>query len=419
VADFLPFNKLMADGITIRCYNGSFARVFKVEGVDLSFVTDEKSLSMMEARKSWIDSMSDLQVVCRVITLRERISMEADSGDFGNQLLEQISMTWRNNLDRVYSNGHYIVLSVADRPEALKDLNYASQALLATLNDYGVKPMFETEDSAAADSPLAIFSKICSPLSKPMPKVRGAEGYQLNELLTADHIHFTDEKGLIKFFSGDKEMFAIVMGIRSSGDYMDEGMIASLLSIDCELTMLHNVKPIFKPHARALLMQQQRMAAVTSFSPDVINQYSEALSAIEDSDADYQALNMPWTLLSKAKPWRKSNSAKAKCSVSAVFSALLRFGRAGWLRRLSLTSFRLMTLIRALIVICRGLLPWPFLLTNRLKACRRVTGVREPFPFSAPLPVRLTVSNSMFQPKIPLWPTVALSDRPDKVKPLC
>ena len=269
VADFLPFNKLMADGITIRCYNGSFARVFKVEGVDLSFVTDEKSLSMMEARKSWIDSMSDLQVVCRVITLRERISMEADSGDFGNQLLEQISMTWRNNLDRVYSNGHYIVLSVADRPEALKDLNYASQALLATLNDYGVKPMFETEDSAAADSPLAIFSKICSPLSKPMPKVRGAEGYQLNELLTADHIHFTDEKGLIKFFSGDKEMFAIVMGIRSSGDYMDEGMIASLLSIDCELTMLHNVKPIFKPHARALLMQQQRMAAVTSFSPDV------------------------------------------------------------------------------------------------------------------------------------------------------
>lgn len=85
----------MADGITIRCYNGSFARVFKVEGVDLSFVTDEKSLSMMEARKSWIDSMSDLQVVCRVITLRERISMEADSGDFGNQLLEQISMTWQ------------------------------------------------------------------------------------------------------------------------------------------------------------------------------------------------------------------------------------------------------------------------------------------------------------------------------------
>lgn len=290
VSDFLPFNKLMADGITIRCYNGSFARVFKVEGVDLSFVTDEKNLSMMEARKSWIDGMSDLQIVCRVITLRERIAMEEDVGNFNNPLLEQISNTWRNTLDRVYANRHYIVLSVAERPEALKDLNYASQALLATLNDYGVKPMYETEDSPAADSPLAVFAKICSPITQPSPKVRNAEGAQLNEMLTSDHIHFTGEKGIIKFFSGEKEKYEIAMGIRTSGDYMDEGMIASLLSIDCELTLLHNVKPFFKPHARALLMQQQRMAAVTSFSPDVINQYSEALSSIEDSDADYQAL---------------------------------------------------------------------------------------------------------------------------------
>ena len=70
VSDFLPFNKLLSDGITIRCYNGSLARVFRVEGVDLAFVTDEKVMSMLEARKSCIDGMSDLQVTCRVITLR-------------------------------------------------------------------------------------------------------------------------------------------------------------------------------------------------------------------------------------------------------------------------------------------------------------------------------------------------------------
>ena len=290
VADFLPFNKLMSDGITIRCYNGSFARVFRVEGADLSFVTDEKNLSMLEARKTWIDGMSDLQVVCRVITLRDKIPLEEDKGDFNNQLLEQISATWKNNLDRVYSNEHYIILSVPDRQDALKDLNYASQSLLATLNEYGVKPMYETEDSPAKESPFSVFTRICSPISKPIPKVRGAEGYQLNELLTSDYIHFTGEKGVIRFFSGDREMYAITMGIRTSGDYMDESMIATLLSIDCELTLLHNIKPIFKPHARALLMQQQRMAQITSFSPDVINQYGEALSAIEESDTDYQAL---------------------------------------------------------------------------------------------------------------------------------
>lgn len=290
VSDFLPFNKILSDGITIKCYNGSMARVFRVEGVDLSFVTSEKVFSMHEARKSWIDGMSDLQVVCRVITLREKVSLDDDAGDFGNQLLEQVSQTWAQNLDRVYSNHHYIILSVPDRTDALKDLNYASQALLATLNDYGVKTLYETEDSPAFDSPLSVYAKICSPISKPAPKIHGAEGAMLNQMLTSDHIHFTGENGIIRFFSGDKELYEIAMGIRTSGDYMDEGMIASLLSVDCELTLVHNIKPIFKAHARALLMQQQKMASMTSFSPEVVNQYAEALSAIEDSDADYQAL---------------------------------------------------------------------------------------------------------------------------------
>ncbi len=290
MADFLPFNKLMSDGMTIRCYNGSFARVFKIEGLDLAFATEEKNVSMLEARKSWIDNMSDLQVTCRVITLRERIPPDEIVGTFDNPLLEQVAYTWQSTLNRVYSNSHYIIISIPDRPDALKDLNYASQTLMATLSEYGVRAMFESEDSLPKDSPFHVFSRICSPVSKPDPKVRSAEGAALNEILTADHIHFTGENGIIKFFSGDKEMYAVTMGLRTSGDFMDESMIVSLLAIDCELTMLHNIKPIFKPNARALLLQQANMARMTSFSGDVIAQYNEALSSIEDSDANYQAL---------------------------------------------------------------------------------------------------------------------------------
>ena len=77
------------------------------------------------------------------------------------------------------------------------------------------------------------------------------------------------------------------MGIRNSGDYMDESMISSLLAIDCEMTVLHNIHPLFKPKARMILVQQQKMAEVTSFSSDVVAQYSEALAAIEDSDDDH------------------------------------------------------------------------------------------------------------------------------------
>ena len=290
VSDFLPFASLMEDGITIKCANGTYARVFRIAGLDLAAVTPEKAYSMMEARKATIDNLSELSIVCRVITLRERVKRKADEGNFNNEILQKVNEAWSQSMDRVYVNTHYVVLTVIDRKDALKDLNYACQSLIATLGEYGVFQMYENVDSAATDSPFYVFSRLCSPVSKPEAKVRKAQNAELNEMLSADHIHFTKEKGIIHFFSGDKDLYEIVMGIRTTGDYMDESMIVSLLSIDCELVLLHNIRPIFRPQARLMLMQQQRMAMMTSFSSGVVEQYGAALSAIEDSDADYQAL---------------------------------------------------------------------------------------------------------------------------------
>lgn len=290
VSDFLPFQKLMSDGVTIQCRNNSYARVFKLDGVDLSSATAEKVYSMMEARKSWIDDMANMQIICRVITTRERDTLEAEKRDFGVPILETISKIWFANMNRVYLNKHYIILSVIDRKDALKDLNYASQSLLSTMGEYGVSPMYETDTSPAEDSPFYLFSQLCSPVTRPVAKVRDTEGARLCEMLTADHIHFTKEEGIIDFFSGEKHVYEVIMGIRSSGEAMDESMIYSLNAIDCELIILHNIRPLFRSQARALLMQQQRMAMTTSFSPGVVQQYSQALASIDDSDNNYQSL---------------------------------------------------------------------------------------------------------------------------------
>ena len=290
VADFLPFNSLLSDGATLRCDNGTYVRVFKVEGVDLTSAREETIISMFEARKAWIDNMADMQVTCRVLTFRDRVPVENNKDNFGNKWLKVVDDTWRESLSRVYKNDHYIVISIEDRKDAIKDLNYASQSILANLNDYDVKVMHEDADSLAEFSPIYPFVRILNPISKPTPKARNTQGAQLKELLSSDGIHFTKEEGIIKYFSGGKEKYALTMGIRNSGDYMDENMVSSLLAIDCELTVLHNIHPLFKPKARMILIQQQKMASVTSFSGDVIDQYSEALAAIEDSDADHQSL---------------------------------------------------------------------------------------------------------------------------------
>ena len=338
VSDFLPFASLMEDGITIKCANGTYARVFRIEGMDLASATPEKVYSMMEARKSTIDSLSELSVVCRVITLRERTQKEADVGNFNNEILERVSKVWSDSMDRIYTNTHYMIVSVADRKDALKDLNYACQTIIATLGEYGVFQMYENPESPAKDSPFFVFSRLCSPVSKPEPKVRTAQGAELNEMLSADHIHFTREKGIIHFFSGDKDLYEIVMGIRTTGDYMDESMIVSLLSIDCELVLLHNVRPIFRPQARLMLLQQQRMAAMTNFSGGVVEQYGAALAAIEDSDADYQALTeYALTIIIKGADQKELNFGESEVQrICRTFSVTPV--REGWITQASFFS---------------------------------------------------------------------------------
>ncbi len=292
VADFLPFSRLDEDGKTIHLRNGSLCRVFEVKGADTTLILPEERAAYAEARKRWVDSMAELEVVSRVITLREKVPLYEENTYRNEPLLQSISTKWLDSLHRVFRNRHYIILSVNDRKEAMKDLDQASNAMMTILDMYQPKPVSELSAVGNEDkSPFWLFARIASPLSRPKPMVHGESGEELNSLLTADYIHFTKDEGIIRFFNGNREKLAIAVGIRKPGDFMDEQMIADILSIDCEVTVLHNIKAIPFIKANMLLMQQRRMSYLTSFSQNVLQQYNTALEWMDQSDADGQTLN--------------------------------------------------------------------------------------------------------------------------------
>ena len=166
----------------------------------------------------------------------------------------------------------------------MRDLDQASNALTSILDMYEPQLLSETNNLNTTDkSPFWVFAKMCSPLAKPKPMVHAERGEYLNDLLTADYVHFTKDDGIIRFFNGDREKFAATMGIRRPGDFMDEQMIADFLSLDVELTLLHNIKPVPMVKASALLMQQRKMAYLTTFSQSVMQQYGIALEELDAS----------------------------------------------------------------------------------------------------------------------------------------
>ncbi|MBO7244085.1 MAG: hypothetical protein J6V53_02220 [Alphaproteobacteria bacterium] len=292
VSDFLPFSRLDDDGATIHLRNGSLARVFEITGADTTLLTASERFSLMNTRKQWIDSMASLEVVSRVITIRERVVLGEEGEHKDSKLLRQISQKWTENMHRVFRNKHYIVLSVNDRKTAMDDLQQATVALTSILDAYQPVLISEKTPTKHKDkSPFWLFAQLASPLSVPQPRIGFEEGETLNSLLTADYIHFTKDEGIIKFFSGDIEKYALCIGIRKPGDFMDEQMIADILSIDCEVTLVHNIKSIPMVKANMLLMQQRRMAWLTTFSTNVMAQYNTALEWMDQSDADGQTLN--------------------------------------------------------------------------------------------------------------------------------
>ncbi len=292
VADFLPFSRLDEDGATIHLRNNALARVLEVEGADTTLVLPEERAAFAAARKQWIDSLAEVEVVARVITIRERVPLSEKEAFRNEPLLKAISIRWLDSLHRIFKNRHYIILSVNDRKNALKDLDQATNATTTILDMYHPVVISEKTPERNNDkSPFWVFAHLMSPVTRPKPMIHGENGQTLNDLITADYIHFTKDEGIIRFFSGDKEKLGIVMSIRKPGDFMDEQMIADIMSIDCELNILHNVKAIPTTKANMLLIQQRKMAYLTTFSQNVYNQYTTALEWMDQSDADGQTLN--------------------------------------------------------------------------------------------------------------------------------
>ncbi len=291
VSDFLPFSRLEEDGATIRCKNGSIVKVFEIKGADTTLLLPEERNALMEMRKRWIDSMAELEITSRLITIREKIPL-SEAETHKDPLLQRIASTWIKNLNRIYKNKHYVVLSVNDRKNAERDLNQAAQALYAILENYHPVLISEKTPHKHDDkSPFWLFAQLSSPLTRPKPIVGKQTGDDLNSLLTSDYVHFTKDEGIVRFFAGDREKLGIVMGIRKPGDFMDEQMIADLLSIDVELNVVHNIQAIPYVKANALLIQQMRQARLTSPSMGVQEQYASAMEMLDASDVNAQTLN--------------------------------------------------------------------------------------------------------------------------------
>lgn len=285
LVDYLPFEKLLNDKKTILCSNGSLVRIFKITGTSIAFARRETIQSLLEERKKWIDSLSEISIESRIFTIREKVQTDKVINNT-NKVLKEISEKWSDAQKDIFKNSHYIVISVNDRKDAMKDLDTASSNLEAILSNFGVKAL---KEDGKSESPISFFAHIINPISRPQPKSENMVFDNISELIVSDEIFFSN-KGYIRFRSGSKEKYMAVVGIKQQSNTVDEQMLSDILSLNYEITVLHNLFPISKTKAQMILINQRRMASSSTFSYDVLRQFDDALALIEQNDEDHQTL---------------------------------------------------------------------------------------------------------------------------------
>jgi type IV secretion system protein VirB4 len=286
LADFLPFDRVLPDGKTLACRDGTLAQCLEVVGLDDTFLNPHEREVLFLARKDWVDTLSDSEVAIRSFLLRERVDLVAKS-THSNPVLREIARRWNNSFSQSYNNRQILVLSISGKVRnPLSKLAGSVEVTKTILNKYGCKEMSQ-HDPEPEKRPLAFLARLISPLSQPKP---GGIGSGVSDALCADQVEFGGDNGLVTFRSGNKQLLCAVIGIRSLGDFTYEAFINSINTVHGEIVVMHAIEPWSKTKAAFTVTQQYRLSMAQRFSPGAVNQFEDAIDRIEGNSDSAQAM---------------------------------------------------------------------------------------------------------------------------------
>lgn len=281
LADFLPFDSILPDGMTVSGKDETLSRFIAISGIDQSFIREEEAHQLYQARKRLFDSIAETGATLRIFTIRDPAALPFVY-NFPNPIADEIARKWNSRFTSAFRTRSIIAVSVKPSRDSMKRLAEAIQIAESTLAKYQPKVLSQNP-SHSPDGDMTIGSllgQLVSPLSRPRPK---AFGNELSSALVGDEVTFK-RNGHIRFRNGNDTKWCSVIGLRRLGDDTNTAMASDLAAMPCEMTVLQTVDATDRGKATLMLKQQQAMMVGTSGNPAVFAQYQTALHMIEGID---------------------------------------------------------------------------------------------------------------------------------------
>lgn len=282
LADFLPFDRILADGETILCKGSTLTRYIGILGKDQTFITDEEQDSLIRMRQAMYDSDSikEKGIILRIFTIRKPLNLE-QSDEYPNPLVKAIANRWNTQFKRSFRSRTIIGVSIKGTSEAdAESLREACNAIQSTLKEFSPSIISTNPESSPwGDTTISsILSEIISPISMPKPTETGEH---MSDSLVGDEVAFL-KNGRIRFRNGNKTKYAVNIGIKRYGDRISTAMTERIASMPYETIISQTIVPMSKMKSLVLMKQNQMMMKAGAFgSSQVVAQYQATIEMIE------------------------------------------------------------------------------------------------------------------------------------------
>ncbi|MCL2757714.1 MAG: hypothetical protein FWE64_00120 [Alphaproteobacteria bacterium] len=278
---YLPFDSILADGVTIRLRNGTMVRAFKFEGIQTSMKDDKEKEKLLDLRAQLLNQIRDPHAILRFLAIRDKESDKTDY-EFDQPTLQKIYNRWNNQGLKIFRNNYYLVLSVSGSG-ALEKLNQYTNYVESILAAYRAKLLRHVDRDNFAN----LFARILSPVTK--PRIARADA-RMNDMMTVDSVEFLDS-GFVRYSSGGDKRIAALCSFKTAPDYMDETFFDEVNTIRAEIITMNSFQVLGIAGTETAVRQSLSGADSNNSNEGVIAaQLGEAVHAMDENISGNQSL---------------------------------------------------------------------------------------------------------------------------------
>lgn len=280
--DHVLLDRVLEDGTTVACTDGTLFRVMQVDGVDLGSRSDEVKEELQRRRVQWIDGLADAgggSEPIRQLTFRTLYDHRSGVESYINPMLREVQAVWHEGFSRAYRNRHFLVLSVPPGSASGREkLVQLSEHCRTKLQDFKAS-VLEMGTPGAASPLLGFLAELLNPGREVEVAAHpgtpsaveasgrmwaGAQDKRLADRLCGCEAMFHDgwgargEDGIAVFRNGPDEVWMGVLGVSVWGDESSPDILNHVMSVEAEMVVAQWLEVMDQTKARLILEDMAR-----------------------------------------------------------------------------------------------------------------------------------------------------------------